>query len=388
MLHCIKTCHTAKKTVMQSSFSGYPFFVRASLQLLFLALIGLLLFIGQDILAPLAFALLLSVLLLPVNQYLEKKGMNRVFAILLTLFTAIVLIACFIYFLTIQIANFTEDIPAIKQHLLDHFTTLQKWVRKRFNMPIREQSKLIDNATNQMKSSGTGMIGQTFVSITQTLSVIILLPIYSFLVLYYRDLLKQFVIAVFKKDTEEKVRDILKESKSIVRSYLIGLLIEMSIVAAINALGFMILGIKYAIFLGVLAAILNLIPYIGMLIASIFCMLVTLTTSPQISDVLWVGVVLAVVQFIDNNIIMPRVVSSKVKINALISIIGVLVGGALMGLSGMFLSLPVIAILKIIFDRVEELKPWGMLFGDEITGQKKRTRRKKKKLVVEEPITP
>jgi predicted PurR-regulated permease PerM len=368
---------------MQPSFAGYPFFLRASLQLLFLALIGLLLFIAHDIVAPLAFALLLSILLLPVNQYLEKKGMNRVFAILFTLFIAIIIIACLIYFLTVQIANFTDDIPAIKQHLLEHFKTLQKWIRVQFNLPIREQTKLIDNATNQMKNSGTGMIGQTFINITQALSVMILLPIYSFLILYYRDLLKQFIIAVFKKSVEHKVRDILRESKTIVRSYMVGLLIEMSIVACINALGFMILGIKYAIFLGVLAAILNLIPYIGMLIASVFCMLVTLTTSPHISDVVWVAVVLGVVQFIDNNIIMPKVVSSKVKINALISIIGVLVGGALMGVSGMFLSLPFIAILKIIFDRVEDLKPWGMLFGDEITGQKKRMRRKKKNLVAE-----
>ena len=108
-----------------------------------------------------------------------------------------------------------------------------------------------------------------------------------------------------------------------------------------------------------------------MLIASIFCMLVTLTTSPHISDILWVGVVLTVVQFIDNNIIMPKVVSSKVKINALISIIGVLIGGALAGVAGMFLSIPVIAIIKVIFDRVDGLKPWGMILGDDITGTQK-----------------
>ena len=124
---------------------------------------------------------------------------------------------------------------------------------------------------------------------------------------------------------------------------------------------------QYAVFLGVLAAILNLIPYIGMLIATLFCMLVTVSTSDNLSDVFLVFLVLIVVQFIDNNIIMPKVVSSKVKINALITILGVLVGGSLCGLSGMFLSIPVIAIFKSIFDRVDGLKPWGELLGDEIT---------------------
>jgi predicted PurR-regulated permease PerM len=145
----------------------------------------------------------------------------------------------------------------------------------------------------------------------------------------------------------------------------------MGIIATINSVGLMILGIQYAIFLGVLAAILNMIPYIGMLIASVFCVLITLTTSTEITDIIGVVAILTVVQFLDNNIIMPRVVSSKVKINALITILGVLAGGALAGISGMFLSIPTIAIIKVIFDRVDGLKPWGMLLGDEITGSRK-----------------
>jgi len=189
--------------------------------------------------------------------------------------------------------------------------------------------------------------------------------------LYYRDMIKKFFAGLFKDEHEAKVMEVLRESRSIVQGYMIGLIIEMGIVAAINSVGFIILGIRYAIFLGLLAAILNMIPYIGMLIASVFCMLITLTNSTEIADILGVLGILIVVQFIDNNIIMPIVVSSKVKINALITILGVLVGGALAGVSGMFLSIPAIAILKVIFDRVDDLKPWGMLLGDEITGAKK-----------------
>jgi predicted PurR-regulated permease PerM len=166
---------------------------------------------------------------------------------------------------------------------------------------------------------------------------------------------------------------------------MVGLSIEMAIITGINTLGFFIVGIKYAFFLGLLSAILNLIPYVGMLIASIFCMLVTLTTSQDLTDIIWVLVVLMVVQFFDNNIIMPKVVASKVKINALISIFGVVIGGALCGFSGMFLSIPIIAIMKVIFDRVEGLENWGRILGDEVSFShklriyKRLTARKEKK---------
>ena len=120
-----------------------------------------------------------------------------------------------------------------------------------------------------------------------------------------------------------------------------------------------------------------------MLVAGAICMLITLASTNEIADIIWVAVVLTIVQFIDNNILMPYVVSSKVKINALVSIIGVLVGGALAGVSGMFLSIPGIAIMKAVFDRVDGLKPWGMILGDDITLAKptigQRIRRKLKK---------
>jgi predicted PurR-regulated permease PerM len=349
--------------------SSIPFYLKLCLILLMLSLIGFIIFIGQDIIVPLAFAILLAVLLLPFNNFLERMGMPRVLAIMLSLTLSVVFIGAVVYFLSSQIARFVDDIPAVKQHLSDHLRTVQKWITHQFNITKTEQTSLIDDAAE--KISGSGFLGNTFLTLTQTLLVLILLPVYSFLILYYRGMIKRFLIAVFKDEHEARVREVINESRFIVQGYMTGLMIEMGIVAAINSLGFGLFGIKYAIFLGVFAAILNMIPYIGMLIASVFCMLITLTTSTHIGDIIWVAVILTIVQFIDNNIIMPRVVSSKVKINALISILGVLIGGALAGVSGMFLSIPAIAILKVIFDRVEGLRPWGNLLGDDITGSRK-----------------
>jgi predicted PurR-regulated permease PerM len=127
----------------------------------------------------------------------------------------------------------------------------------------------------------------------------------------------------------------------------------------------LIIGIKHAILIGVIFAILNLIPYVGALIGNLIGVLLTLTSSTELWPVITVLGVIAFVQFLDNNILMPRIVGSRIRINALFSIIGVIVGGSIAGISGMFLSMPMIAVLKIVFDRSEGFKKWGVLLGDE-----------------------
>lgn len=351
--------------------SRAPFYQQFSLTLISLSIICYTIFVASDIIVPLAFAILLAILLLPIVSFLERKKVPRALANIIAILIALLFIGSIIYFLSSQISGFMQDLPSIKQHLADHWITVQKWVSQKFHFTRLEQTKFMTNAADKIKNSGGGILGNTVITVTQSMMVLVLLPVYTFLILYYRGMIKKFFLGVFKDEHEDRVMEVLKESRSIVQGYMIGLIIEMGIVAAINSAGFFILGIRYAIFLGVLAAILNMIPYIGMLIASIFCMLITLTTSTEITDIVGVLVILIVVQFIDNNIIMPKVVSSKVKINALFTILGVLIGGALAGISGMFLSIPAIAILKVIFDRVDDLKPWGMILGDEVTGSRK-----------------
>ncbi|MBO9572225.1 MAG: AI-2E family transporter [Chitinophagaceae bacterium] len=365
------------------NITGLPFYAKFSLNLLGLCLLGALIFLGQDILMPLCFAIVLAILLLPITNWLIKRKIPQVPAMLLSILIAILFFGGIIYFLSSQVAGFMDDLPKIKQNLNHHLNTAQNWIRENFNISKREQNKAVQDATANMTNNGPGMLGSTFLSATSALITIILLPIYTFLIMYYRRLIKKFLIDVFATQHKSKVEEVLEDSKTIIQSYMVGLLIEMAIVAALNAAGFLIIGIQYAIFLAVLAAILNMIPYIGMLVASVICMAITLTSANEISDILWVAVVLTIVQFIDNNFLMPYVVSSKVKINALVSIIGVLVGGALAGVSGMFLSIPGIAIMKAIFDRVDELKPWGMILGDDLSmvtpAVRKRIKRAEKK---------
>ena len=190
--------------------------------------------------------------------------------------------------------------------------------------------------------------------------------LYVFLILFYKKLILNFLYEAFAEENSKQVADILTQTKSAIQSYMVGLLIEALIVAALNSTALLILGVKYAILLGVLGAILNMLPYIGGIIAIALPILIATVTKEGYSTQLGIIIAYIIIQFIDNNFLIPKIVSSKVQINALISIVIVLLGGALWGVAGMFLSIPFVAILKIICDRVEGLRPWGKLLGDEI----------------------
>jgi len=157
----------------------------------------------------------------------------------------------------------------------------------------------------------------------------------------------------------------MRESEVIIKSYLVGLLIQITYITILLGGLLIMFGIKHAILIGAIFALLNLIPYVGALLGNIIGVVLTLSSTQEVTPIFIVIGTIAFVQFLDNNILMPRIVGSKVKINALATIVGVIVAGAIAGISGMFLSLPIIAVLKIVFDRTNNLKHWGVLLGDE-----------------------
>jgi predicted PurR-regulated permease PerM len=183
------------------------------------------------------------------------------------------------------------------------------------------------------------------------------------MLLFYKPLLLEFIKKLFHRTEHGTVAEVLVESKTVIQSYLIGLLIETAIVAALNAIGLLILGVDYAILLGFIGALLNIIPYVGGLIALSLAVVMALVTKPPTYALLVMAMFL-LIQLIDNNFLVPKIVASKVRLNALVSLIAVLCGGALWGIPGMFLSIPLLAIIKVIFDRIEPLKPWGFVLGD------------------------
>lgn len=342
-----------------------PFYQKLALNLICLVLLTLIVIYGKSIILPLLFAILFANLILPVNNFFASKGFNRSLSILTPLALSIILGLGICFFLSSQVAQFIDDLPALEERSKALATSLQQWVDGHIHMSVQKQNQYISKGMEDLKEQSPKVIGATFASLKGILTYLVLVPIFTFLILYYKKTIKAFLVGSFRNGSPQKVNEVLNESTTVAQHYMTGLLIETTIVFTLNVIGFLIVGVKYTVFLALLAAILNLIPYVGILVANVLCIVITLTSSDNPTDAIWVGAVLALVQLFDNNFGMPVIVGNKVKINALATIVGVLAGGAIAGIPGMFLAIPGLAVLKIIFDKVPELKHWGMLLGDE-----------------------
>lgn len=353
----------AKNDANQNIKKVHPFFIQAPLVLLGLIAFFFILKVMESVLVPLMFATLIAILLNPVcNFFMNKWKLPKPVAIILAIFLSLIIVAGVLAFLSAQIIQFGDMLPELKSKAVMIFHDIQEWIAAKLNISFQKQSQIIKDAANNSKE----LVGGTVGSIFSFVSVLILLPLYTFLLLFYKPLILNFFYEVFRKDHSEHVGAVLMETKNAIQQYIIGLLIEMLIVAIMNSAGLLIIGVKYAILLGCIGAILNVIPYIGGLIAIALPVLMALVTSNGLQKPILIVVAYIIIQFIDNNILVPRIVSSKVSVNALVSIIIILLGGMLWGVAGMFLSIPFIAVVKIVFDHVNDLKPWGKLLGSDM----------------------
>lgn len=337
-----------------------PFYVRATMVMLGLFLFFYILLILRGIIVPLLFAALLGVLLNPLVNWMMRKGVHKIVAIVLALLIAVGLLSAIITFIISQVGQFVEMAPEFSKRADELIDATHRWIRRTFNIPIFQQKEFIDSLMESSKNYAGKAIG----GVLSFIASAVLIPIYIFLLLYYKPLFLNFFYEVFDNENEHKVADVLSETKGAIQGYIVGLLIETAIIAALNSAALLILGVKYAVLLGIIGAVFNLIPYIGGLIAIALPLLMSIVTNDGgFTTPLLIIVSYSFIQFFDNNILVPRIVSSQVDVNAFVTIVIVLLGGAIWGVSGMFLAVPFIAVCKIIFDRVPELQPWGKVLG-------------------------
>ncbi len=347
---------------MEQPVKQYPFYLKSTVIIFGLVLICYALFNLKDILAPIAFSFIIAILLNPMVGKLQRKGVHKVVAIFLSLLLALIIVGGILFFISSQVMNFGENLPQLKIKFNEHFVHFQHWISANFKFSIQKQQKAIDD----MLKSGQSLLGSALGGALGTLGLIFLVPIYTFLLLFYKTLIVNFFHEVFAEENTQKVSEVLVETKSAIQSYMVGLLLEALVVAVMNSVALMLLGVDYAILLGVIGALLNMLPYIGGIVAIALPVIIASVTKDGFTTQLGIIGAYTLIQFIDNNILVPFLVSSRVKINAFFSIVVVLLGGALWGIAGMFLSIPFVAILKIIFDRLPDMKPWGKLLGDNV----------------------
>lgn len=344
-----------------------PFYVRLTFSLVSLIAITYIFYMGKTVIIPILLAFLFAVLLLPIAHFFNTKlRFPHALAVSITVLLFVSLIIGILAFISYQISDIASDFADIRKNVTLFITDIQRYIRTNFHVSLWEQRKYLEDVTQDSVKKGKETIGTTLMSVTDTLLDITLIPIYTFLILLYRTHFILFLTKLFRKEHHSKLQEILSQIKGSVQNYISGLIIEMIFVSILTSLGLYIIGVPYFMLLGIITGILNLIPYVGILIAGILTILSSLTGSPDLSIILGVIGVNVVVQIIDNNILVPVIINTKVQINAFVSIIGIIVGGGIAGIAGMFLAIPILAILKIVFDRIESLEAWGYLMGDNM----------------------
>jgi predicted PurR-regulated permease PerM len=366
---------------MDNTRNKLPLYLKLSQIIMGLISFFFILYIGGDIIVPLIFSTIIAILLNPFVNLLTRLKFNRVIAILIAVLLALIVILSITYFIVSQAALFSDTVPQFKQRFASLTNDCVNWFSTNLNISKPKIDAWINKTKSEGMNNSTAVIGSVITTFGGMLVLLFILPVYIFMILFYKPLLLEFISQLFKNNEQSVVAEVLLETKTLIQSYLIGLLLEAAVVAALNSIGLLVLGVQYAILIGVIGALLNMIPYIGGLVAIALPMLMALATKSPITA-LWVFILYIIVQFIDNNFIVPKIVASKVKINALVSIIVVLIGGALWGIAGMFLAIPLTAIIKVIFDRIDPLKPFGFLLGDNQPQIGKFSLKKIKKIVV------
>lgn len=335
-------------------------------KLLFIAgfLIALLV-LGKQLLIPLAFAVLISFLLYPISKYFEKK-LPRLLAvsIIFTFASSLVLGA------GILVASSLQTVMADMKNFQSLFT---EFIENSTHsvavfLGISEQAigQTIENNIGSLLGGSMSFFTKQVFNSGNFLFSALVTGVLTFLMLLYRTVFKNFFMSQLAEEKRKEGRSLLYKIQAVSQNYLVGLFLVMLLLGLLNSVGLWLIGIEYAIFWGYLAAILAIVPYagtfIGGLLPLIYAIITTATVWQPIGVILW----FMVVQFLEDNLIKPKIVGNQIDLNPFTAIIALMVGGIVWGIPGFVLALPFMAIIKIILEHFNETAALATLFGSEI----------------------
>jgi predicted PurR-regulated permease PerM len=330
----------------------------------YVILVSLILYFGKTLFIPLSFALLISFILYPICKWMEKKGIHQTMAIALSLFTLTLLFGFILYLLFVQLFEFYNEWQALELKLQETLTQLSLLVTDYFGISQEKQLTFIKSSIDNSSSSVFLFLRSTVYSFSQSLFFLFMIPVFSALLLYYRQLLVSALYQIFPPEKKEIIHEILIETIHEYYNFIKGMLMVYLIVGVLNGIGLSIIGIPYPFLFGFIASILTFIPYVGIIASSLLPITVGWITFNSVWYPLGVVVVFSLVQILEAYIIFPYAVGSRLKINTLAILVMIIAGGILWGAVGMILFIPFISIIKLIADRTESLKTLSLLLSD------------------------
>jgi predicted PurR-regulated permease PerM len=337
---------------------------RVNQNLLFFVLIVVVLYFGKPVLVPLMLGALLAMLMAPVCQSLDNLGFPRSLSSAICILILAAAIAGIVAVIFTQIQSFIEDLNLLEAKAKSLLNEIQVFIEKKFSISKKEQENIAKEQVKGENGNGSGIGSAIVSSLTSTVATMILMLVYTFLFIYNKEKFETFFVKVFHDEDTDKVKNIVSKVSLVGQKYLTGRAMSVIILTVLYSVALLIIGLDNAILLGGIAALLTIIPYVGTTLGGMFPFIVALLTEDSVHPALMVGAAIIIIQTIDNYFIEPNVVGGEVNLSALASILSIIVGGAVWGVAGMILFLPMIGILKIIFDHVESLKPFGFIIGD------------------------
>jgi len=341
-----------------------PYYAKLICVLLSLVVIVYGLHILQGLLIPLVFAILFAVLLFPLANRLENWRVPRVLAIVLCLLLTLGVLTALFWGVSVQISSFSEVIPKFVEKGTAYINSLRTFADEKLNIDRQRQVSEIQKYLNQALAEGGTILTTTLLATTSIITNLFLILLFAFFFLLYRDFFRSFFYKVFEDTRRSKIDDVMSRIYEVVKDYLAGLVLVILIIGTLMTVGLLILGVDYAVFFGFFGACLVLIPYFGISMGSLLPAAYTLVTQDNPIKALGVIGIFLFVQTIEGNFITPYIVGSKVSINPLAAIVVLILWENVWGLPGLVLALPMTAIIKVVFDSVEALKPYGFLIGE------------------------
>lgn len=347
----------------------YPFWFKCTIIILGLILFYIVLVYGKFILMPLAMSALIAMLLDPLSRQLEKMKIGRIASILLSIVLVIVVAIGIFSLLSLQFVQFADRLPEANEKLQAISTDLLTYFQSMFGIAPEQQVDFLQQGlSNVIDKSGeylTTALGAT----TNVFTTIAILPFFVFFMMYYKNMYQTFIHKAWKDEDTSAIESVITGIQKVTQNYIVGMISVVGILGILNFIGLWIVGLENALFFAAFAAILAIIPYIGIIIGSLPAILFALLFTESLLTPLAVIGVFAMVQFLEGNFITPNIIGSQVSINPFMALLALILGGEIWGISGMILFVPFLGILRCILVEVEELRPYGYLLGNNITYQ-------------------
>lgn len=360
-----------KQTARQSSTAGIIVFADGNMAinllnksikvLLFVILLLIALYFGGTFLVPITFAVFFSFLLLPVSNWLEKKGLNKAFAIFLSVLLLVLAFVLIGWLLSWQLGEMAQDKEAMKQNFNHKSQQVAMYLNEKFGISLAKQQQFLKQQTSNIGGAITTAVSSIGSILTKTIIVLV----YTFLFIYYRGHFRKFLMQMMERDNQQKAMEVVDSAGVVTQRYINGLFGMIFCLWIMYGIGFSIIGVKNAVFFAILCGLLELVPYVGNLTGNAITILGVIIQNGSNAMILGVLIVYSIVQFIQSYLLAPLIVGKVVRINPIATIAGLVGGELLWGVAGMVLVIPMLGIAKIIFDHVEPLKPFGFLLGEE-----------------------